>query len=368
MHRWSTRTWTGLHSFPEDKDYLQILVPRSALKSSYLMNGILAMAAADLARYSNGSDSAIYFRAALEYGNKASVDFRSELSHINQENLHLLYHFAMMAAIFNFAVPAKQMGIMDRIFTVFDMVIGAAHVAWTNFHWLLNSPYPIQTVLECLPIIIMSNLDLETDLALDRLRVVSRQIRLPVTPAINDKTASTGQEVRGRFASDVNLYQLAISQLRSCFSEEAGKHINGYCLTFITSVGREFSQAIKNYEPMALFILMHFGVLLDQMGTEPTQWWIASAGKDLVREVSETLLGTPISLIPEGRDGIAWTRQQVGLPPLEALAETIDDYFVMPSWALEVEKGTDFDPDQYLKRMYLEGVNAEEAVKIIKGE
>jgi hypothetical protein len=52
MHRWSTRTWMGFYSIPEDGDYLQVHIPRGVLKSSYLMNGNFATAAIDLARCS----------------------------------------------------------------------------------------------------------------------------------------------------------------------------------------------------------------------------------------------------------------------------------------------------------------------------
>lgn len=369
MNRWSTRTWTGLCSVPIDKEYLQVVLPRSALKENYLMNGIFATAAADLARYSNGRDSAMYFRAALEYGNKASAEFRSNLSSINEENLHLLYHFAVMAAIFNFVVPAEHMRTMDRIFTVFDMMLGAAHVGWFNFRWLLDSPCGSRTVLKLLPEIIMNDLDPETFIALDRLRAVSRRVCVRASTTANNDDGS-GVEAESCFASESNMYKLSISQLHSCFLKNAREYINGYFLTFITTAGAEFSDAIKQYEPMALFILMHYGVLLDRSKGEQIHWWIASAGIDLVRDVSEMLLDTPVASIPEGRTGISWCRQQVGLPQLSPLMQlTVDDnsFFDPSTWGLEFEQGEDWDPTMYLRDLYHE-VKVKKRIKAFTGD
>ncbi|KAK2761216.1 hypothetical protein FQN54_001737 [Arachnomyces sp. PD_36] len=364
MHRWSTRSWTGLHSLPTDQEYLQMTVPREALKYEYLMNGIFAMSAADLARYSQGKDSVRYYRAALEYGSKASVAFRAELPGINPENLHLLYHFAMMAAIYNFVVPAQQTTTLNRISMVFDMILGAAHVAWTNLRWLLDSPCSFRSALKYLPEIVTSDPDPETEVAVDRLRAVSRRVLLPVPTPAYDKTGMvvTGHEPEGCFASESNLYRLCISQLRSCFSKEATMYINGYCLTFITSAGRGYSNAVKSSEPMALFILLHFGVLLDRMGNDPMQWWIATAGIELVHELSEILLDTPIAFIPEGREGIAWAREQVGLPPLPELMVAMDDYVLVSTGTFSEVQGADFDPTTHLKDLYREGLEKNKEV------
>jgi hypothetical protein len=122
------------------------------------------------------------------------------------------------------------------------------------------------------------------------------------------------------------MYRKAIAQLKYCFAEDARDLIKGYCLSMIPVAGPEFAVAMRNLDPLALFIVMYFGVLLDRMARDPMAWWISSMGKDLVKRASEILQQSPIAQIPDGRGGISWTRQQVDLPALEwsAVASTLD--------------------------------------------
>ena len=301
----------GFYSIPEDQDYLQVYLPRSALRASYLMNGILATAAVDVARCSGESHSATYLRAALEYSNKASAAFRDQLCDITQENLHLLYHFAMIAAIFNFAIPVEQPSAINRMNLAFDMILGAYNVATTNMKWLLESPCSAGALLKYTTLT-MDIIDPDTRIALDRLTSVSRLMRVPTA---NKEIQNATKE--DSLCSEIRMYQLAIAQLKYSFAEDTKDRIKGYCLSFIPVAGRDFALAIKELEPMALFVVMHFGVLLHRLVRDTRAWWIDVAGKDLVREISEILQQSPVAQITDGHDGIAWTRQQVGLPALE---------------------------------------------------
>jgi hypothetical protein len=281
------------------------------------MNGILALSALELARASG--TPATYLPAAIEYSNRASADFRSQLCNITQENLHLLYCFGMIAATFNFALPPEQMSAMDRMGIAFDMVLGASNLAMTNMQWIIESPISVGVVLSY-GTTTMDIVDLKTRIALDRLTSVSRQMTPKLIPAakVEDQDAGQAESVDG----GKEMYWLAIAQLKYCFAEDARSLIKGYCLTLIPIAGPEFISAIRKLKPVALFILMYFGVLFDRYGEDPRMWWITSTGRDLVKEISEMLLRSSIADIPDGREGIAWTRQQVGLPPL---ALGIDD-------------------------------------------
>ncbi|KAF4631630.1 hypothetical protein G7Y89_g6498 [Cudoniella acicularis] len=310
MHRWSTRTWAGLSSIPEDQVYLQDCLPRAALGSTYLMNGILAIAAVDLALSFGETNSAKYIRAALEYSNKGSAEFRTHLCNINTGNMTLLYYFASLAAVYNWAVPSEHMSTLDRLTMAFDMLLGAFNIALTNIHWLCQNHSTFGAVLSY-GTVTMDILDLDTRIALNRLTTVSDQLRI----------STSSKEIEGSrqeppFAGELVMYRIAIAQLKYSFAEDARGAIKGYCLSLITAAGSDFSLAMKNMEPMALFIVMYFGVLLDRMASDPMCWWIASAGKELVDAISEILLQTPLAEIQDGLEGIAWTRQQVGLPVL----------------------------------------------------
>jgi hypothetical protein len=285
------------------------------------MNGILALSALELARASG--TPATYLPAAIEYSNKASADFRSQLCNITQENLHLLYYFAMIAATFNFALPPEQMSAIDRMGIAFDMVLGASNLAMTNMQWIIESPISVGVVLSY-GTAAMDIVDLETRIALDRITSVSWQLTPKAIPATKMESRDDISQAES-VGSEKEMYRLAIAQLKYCFAEDARGLIKGYCLTLIPIAGPEFISAVRRLEPVALFILMYFGVLFDRYGEDPRLWWIASTGRDLVKEISEILMQSPIAEIPDGREGIAWTRQQVGLPPLElAVGDCLD--------------------------------------------
>ncbi|KAK2748951.1 hypothetical protein FQN57_007234 [Myotisia sp. PD_48] len=316
MHRWSTRTWMGLFSIPEDQEYLQNYLPRAALRSSYLMNGLLAISALDLAQNtSNKSESTTYFYAALEYSNKASVGFRAELSDIRHDNLHVLYHFAMIAAVFSFVSLPEESSALDRMNTVFDMIMGGCDIAYTNAAWLFDSPCSFSAFFKY-GMATLDIVDPVTWTALGNLSSVSRQVRVSGVYHKRGSAAQEESECGDPLASDVDSYRFAIGQTKYSFVEDARGLVKFYCLSVATMGGREFLAAMKRLEPMALFIMMYVGVLLDRMACDIRGWWVESVGRDLVQEISDILQYSPIARIPEGLEGISWTRQQVGLPPL----------------------------------------------------
>lgn len=67
-----------------------------------------------------------------------------------------------------------------------------------------------------------------------------------------------------------------------------------------------------------MFILMYWGVLVQRATRDPSLWALVSEGRDVVAEASEFLLRSEIADIPGVREGIAWTRNDAGLPPLPA--------------------------------------------------
>lgn len=280
----------------------------------YLMNGMLAITAVDLARSSKGSSKTKYICAALDYSNKACADFRPQLFDINKDNIHLLYLFGMIAAGFEFALPFEQTSAINRMSNGFDLMLGAYDITLTNLGWFFESYSSLQVLLSY-DVAPMDLIDVGTRTALEYLTSVSRQIRVPASVL----EARDKKEDEDPLASELPVYQIAIAHMKYCFAEDARALIKGYCLSLVSAAGRDFALAFKRLEPMALFIILYFGVLLDRVAQDPLAWWITSTGRDLVKEASEILLRSPIAQITEGRLGISWTRQQVGLPELADL-------------------------------------------------
>jgi hypothetical protein len=198
---------------------------------------------------------------------------------------------------------------MDRMAQAFDMMLGAFDITLINREWFFENYDSLRTLMSYGS----ASIDLvepNVRIALEHITSISYQLRAPAFSLGNKK----GQD--GPLASEVPVYINAIAQLRYCFAEDARGLIKGYCLSIVTVAGRGFVKAMRALEPMALFIIMYFGVLLDREARDPAAWWIASAGKDLVMESSEMLQRSSVSQVTNAYEAISWAREQVELPVL----------------------------------------------------
>jgi hypothetical protein len=76
----------------------------------------------------------------------------------------------------------------------------------------------------------------------------------------------------------------------------------------VSLVDNDFVVAVQQSEPMALLIVMYWGVLMHRAANDVMQWMLMSAG-----------LSSQIIDVPRVLEGIIWTRQQVNLPRLPNL-------------------------------------------------
>ena len=85
-------------------------------------------------------------------------------------------------------------------------------------------------------------------------------------------------------------------------------------MAFPVLAGPGFAIAVRNSEPVALYILLHWAVQLDRV--TKMSLWAMSVGQDFILEISDVLL-KPHSQVPllGCQDGIALARQH-GLPAL----------------------------------------------------
>lgn len=297
MYRWLTRTAWCFYMVPNDKAYLETLLPQAALRNSSLMNGILALAAADFAH----SGQKAYLRPALEYHAKATAEMRGQLKTINRNNIDDLYPFALLMAAFNF-ITSSQPRTIDRLIPTLDMMASANKMLLAGTG--ASRPECQSEIMSNIDMTILSLLDSETTAALDRLTTISHQIELPAT---NHESSSC-------FAGDSQLYQVAIAHIKYSFAEEIRDVVKNYCWTIASVNDPEFFDAVRNLEPMALLIIMYFGILLDMMEKKGNTmaWWLRGQGKEIVSDLSQILNGSPVARLPDVQDAIAWARQKVG--------------------------------------------------------
>ncbi|KAH6842324.1 hypothetical protein B0I37DRAFT_195753 [Chaetomium sp. MPI-CAGE-AT-0009] len=329
MHRWSTRSWTCQESTPVCRPYLLEHLPRTALRNGYLLNAILATAAVDLAvsyKDSSPRDSASYFRTALEYGNKAMSDFRTQVTTLTPENVDLAIYFSSLVGVVHFAVSAdKDVSIIDRVCEHADLTLKSGQIAVENLAWIMAGTSPIPTVMQnyAVNLALLDKLDPKTRAALELMSSVSRQVRVPPTsPTIQGSAILTGKmpvpphEGQGPLARELHVYLLAIGQTKYCYAEDLRNKLKAYFHTMFAVAGVHFSAAVRNREPMALFIIMYWGVLVHRARRDPSLWVLVSEGRNIVAESTLLVFCSEIVDVPGVREGIAWTRFQVGLPEL----------------------------------------------------
>ena len=78
--------------------------------------------------------------------------------------------------------------------------------------------------------------------------------------------------------------------------------------------GQDFLAKLKDGEPMALLILLHWGVLLETLSE---LWWAKNAGKRLVEDVAVLLEKVAYSSSsgcgPKWADAVGWARWEAGI-------------------------------------------------------
>jgi hypothetical protein len=314
MHRWTRKTWAALHFIPGEQPFLQDELPYLALGNNYALDGLMALAALDLATNSCKGQTSIanvYLRIAIRHFNRASAEFRHQLSHVNRENVHLLYYFSTVAALFNYAAPTPPVSPLQHNDTAFAMLLGAVSVAQTNFQWLHEGPTAIAAYIQNYEVRVElpESLEASTLAATTRISAVIHTAYLP----------------GGSLAADNILYRMAADQLKYAFAEGTPGLLQGNWLSFIGFVGHGFAKAVRAREHGALFLLMHHAVLVHRasLACPEKGWWLGTMGRELVAEISELLSDSPLVMLDDVRDGIAWTRLQTGLPPMQIIPSVV---------------------------------------------
>ena len=300
---------------------MQVEVPRGAFKYDFVLYGILSVTALESAMCDE-AESSEYIFAALEYYDEASKLFRAELANPTPDNLHLLYTFSFIAAAINMALPqclraddgAQSETVLERMAVLFELLIGCGSLVTSNWSWMMDSP--LSASIQCALLVHADRssdpLDSTTKDALARLAFAVDNGALPMSEdAImpGDVPMVPNPMTAGRLTS----YQNAVLKLRECFVEDARGVLKAFCISFPISAGPDFTAAFSNSDPAALFILMHWGVLVHRLSG--ILWWARSVGRDLVLETSENLLLSQpqLAMLREWQDGIMWARRQVGL-------------------------------------------------------
>ncbi|KAI0509685.1 hypothetical protein F5B22DRAFT_311026 [Xylaria bambusicola] len=334
MHFWSTETYKGLCSVPEDHHYMQFVVPQEALRYDFLLNGIFVAAALQRSTMVQEPEARGYYNIAMELYDRASKSFRIHLDRMDPTTHHVLYIYSSMTAFINIAfsqcnyMEGNELNTLSTVAVAFDLLNGSVNIAKTDFQGLLDSPVPLRAYLNYgLASAVALHPDTRTALArLDNLNeqyhssrhhrltpLASDEMSVATTPASDTlSTASTTS------ATSNTPWKVAVALLQHCFAEEQRAILRGFCFVFPGGAGPDFTAAVKVSDPMALLILMHWAVLIERAGND--FWWARGLGKRLTigtwkaMQLCPPRSPSPALLTPQWGESISWVCGQLGLP------------------------------------------------------
>nr|RBQ98718.1 hypothetical protein FVER53263_00309 [Fusarium verticillioides] len=266
-----------------------------------------------------------YAKLAVEYYDKASRSFRAQLENVNSENAQKIFMFSFLAVAVNMALGQCSAfeelyeGVLERMVTLWELLMGNASIANQHFDALISGALSRSTEALMLRTQLQTetptSLSKETEEALESLSTIINK----ACEAPSGSTPNNQSEASVRISS----YRTSFSAIQTCFVQDSKDVFKGMAIGFPALAGREFGLALKSSDPVALLLMVFWGVQLDTLGK--VAWWVGTFGKKMVDEVSEMLWepdpGFEVMTMSEWRECITWARTEVGLTPIVETTE-----------------------------------------------
>ncbi|KAJ6107045.1 hypothetical protein N7512_010562 [Penicillium capsulatum] len=292
MHKFATDTFRSVCTADSEYPVWQIVIPQLALQFDFLMNGILALASLHIATTTESPTSLAYVDTALQYHNLSFAPFRTAIDHLTPQNCEAVLAQSIVTTVIGIALPRvtatrdENPTMTENIVVVFELLQGVKKIIHIGGSWIkLNLFSRQREVGDSGP----SELDQETHAALDRL----------IT--LNDETLASIDTNQYRINKDV------ITHLQHCFILFANSADPANILAWIASVDKIFVDNVRRRQPLALLILMHWGVLLGELDGQ--RWWARNSGRALVSELLRALCPGD----PRWADALVWPQRKMCL-------------------------------------------------------
>ncbi|GAT22723.1 C6 transcription factor [Aspergillus luchuensis] len=261
MHKFSTETYLSLCNEPTDQHEWQYVIPRKALQHDFLMSGILAIASLHIASTLDPPEALSYIDTALEYHNHAFAPFRQALDNLTPANCD-----AVLAHSLPQLAREENQSMTENIIVVFELLHGVSKIFTISRPWLQGKLFTSRRGFWEDQ---LSILDSEIEAALDRLTALNNDVLAP------DK------------ADQHHIIKNAIALLRRCFCRYNHARDVASILAWVATVDKEFVHALRCRQPLALLVLIHWGVLLQEL--DEKVWWAKDSGTALVSELLNAL-------------------------------------------------------------------------------
>lgn len=293
MHKFSTETFKSVCTAESEYHVWQLAIPQLALQYDFLMNGILALASLHIATTIDPPASLAYIDTALQYHNLTFAPFRAAIDNLTPHNCEAVLAQSIVTTVIGIALPRvtaardESSNMTENIVVVFELLQGVKKIIHIGRSWIKLNLFTRQRDLgdDHDP----TELDRETQAALDRLAT------------LNDETLSSIDTDQYRINNDV------IAHLRRCFSMFANSSDPTNVLAWLAAVDKEFVDNVRRRQPLALLILMHWGVLLGEL--DGKWWWARNSGRALVSELLRVLRPGDMRWV----ESLSWSQRKMGL-------------------------------------------------------
>lgn len=293
MNRWSTTTYKSLVTPVANDEYVwQTKVPAMALEHDFLLKGVFAITAFEIAT-SSERERELYVHAGIDYQSWAVASFRNKLQDIHPDSFEAMLSFSLILMVLALASARYSSGMDDSVstnmvqstLTHFELLRGCAVVLDNQPTFIEESPYIRR--LKRFSELPQVPLDAAADAAMSKLSEANEQ-----------RVASSIADPYERRVEQVSYWQackMAISLLRECWAKCADADHRGYALGWLNMAGEDYVKAIKASDGIALLTLMYWGVLVESLGHEV--WWAKDFGSLLVQEISTRMFNDHVQAL-----------------------------------------------------------------------
>lgn len=270
----------------------QVVIPRLALQHDFLMNGILALASLHIANTIEPQASLAYIDTALQYHNLTFAPFRAAIDNLTPHNCEAVLAQSIVTTVIGIALPRvtaprdESSNMTENIILVFELLQGVRKIIAIGRSWIKLTLFTRQKELSESGHL---RLDFETGLAFDRLAT------------LNEESLAT---------IDPDQYQInknVIAHLRHCYTLFANSSDPANVLAWLAAVDKGFVDNVRCRQPLALLILMHWGVFLGEL--DGTWWWARNSGRALVSELLRALRPGDV----RWASSLSWSERKMGL-------------------------------------------------------
>lgn len=246
--QWCNSTYQVLARNESTGHVWKCLVPEEAVSHPFLMHGILALSALDLARTQDDHRRPMYSGLAVAHQNQALALFRELLGDINDTNAKAMFSFASVVVLYTFAFPhepnlSNPFVCIDDLLQIIVLIRGVQQVINTASLSLRESNFKALVRTE----------DYEPVLPDDARLALEELLEANNTCGAQNET------------HDTEVYEDTIEKLTEAIGLLNVDHTMTIIGRWAIKLRPKYVDMVRDHAPLALVILTYYCVILDSL-------------------------------------------------------------------------------------------------------